>query len=98
MRARQPRPRVKGTTVLKTSSAHSPAAWPAVHCRDAVVAMTGGLARAPRPGKAATGLEGRVVGQGLVATPRWGGKVVTAILSATYNFRLQMGRDQERQT
>lgn len=50
--------------------------------------MTGGPARAPRLGKAATGLEGRVVGQGLVITPRRGGKVVTAILSATYDLRL----------
>lgn len=60
--------------------------------------MTGGPARAPRLGKAATGLEGRVVGQGLVITPRRGGKVVTAILSATYDLRLRVRKDQERKT
>ena len=52
----------------------------------------------PWPGKAATGLEGRVIGQGSVSTPGRGGKVVTAILSATDNLSLQMGKDQERRT
>lgn len=50
----------------------------------------------PWPGKVATVLERYVIGQRSVTTPRWRGKVVTTILSATDNFRLQMGKDQEK--
>lgn len=42
----------------------------------------------PWPGKVATVLERYVIGQRSVTTPCWGGKVVTTILSATDNFRL----------
>lgn len=88
MRTQRPRLHVNGTTLLKTSCVRPPAAWRAAAPGQGCSGDEGVLALVPWPGKAAMGLERRVVGQGLVATPGRGGKVVTAILSATYNLRL----------
>lgn len=49
----------------------------------------------PRPGKDATGLERCALRQGLVATLSWGRKVITLVLSATYDLRLHMGEKKQ---
>lgn len=98
MRTQRPRLHVNGTTLLKTSCVRPPAAWRAAAPGQGCSGDEGVLALVPWPGKAAMGLERRVVGQGLVATPGRGGKVVTAILSATYNLRLQMGKKPRNKT
>lgn len=79
---------MSGTTILKASSVRPPAAWWAVALQSCSQGDEDVLTLVPWPGKAATGLERRVIRQGLGATPGWGGKVLTAILSATYNLRL----------
>lgn len=95
MRTQRPRLHVSGTTILKASSVRPLAAWRAAALQSRSRADEDVLALVPWPGKAATGLERRVIGQGLGATPGWGGKVLTAILSATYNLRLQMGKKKQ---
>lgn len=92
MRMPWPRLHVNGTTILKARSTHLPAARQAAPPRSRSRGDGGVLVLVPRPGKAATGLERRVIRQGLGATPGRGGKVVTAILSAAYNLRLQTGK------
>lgn len=55
-----------------------------------------GCSAVPGPGKAAAGLERRVLRQGLVATARRGRKAVTAILSATHNLGLDRKRQRKK--
>lgn len=70
-----------------------PSWLPCYNCGDDAMIFTWGC-------KATLGLEGCVMGQWFVTAPgwvSWGGKVVTVILSATDNLRLQMGKDQGRE-
>lgn len=92
-----PRPHADGTTVLKASSerCRGLAARPA-HAA-AAVARRLCLSVATR---SPLGSEGRAIRQGFVTTPGRGGQVVTTILSAADNLRLQRktktgGREME---